>query len=265
MQIYGWWHDSIMWRPLWKTGTKSFSVLQSSQVVTYSWLHIRWTPMWILGYIAEKNWCSFWHTFQWYANKYIGRFFWNSDDRCKIFCLSFHVVTLMLLSMAIFWMPNYGPLKQCFSKLLFFMLYASIHQLKRQTVAETALTVVLLQFFVLDTACVIIFTVEYLLRLFAAPDRCKFLRSIMSVIDVVAIMPYYVGLGFTNKKDVSGAFVTLRVFVSSHLFAPRLYIHLHPIFWLSWNSVANDCLLHCHAMHYLIFGKFAKRKMLGII
>lgn len=36
----------------------------------------------------------------------------------------------------------------------------------------------------------------------------------MSVIDVVAIMPYYVGLGFTNKKDVSGAFVTLRVFVS---------------------------------------------------
>lgn len=32
------------------------------------------------------------------------------------------------------------------------------------------------QFFVLDTACVIIFSVEYLLRLFAAPDRCKFVR-----------------------------------------------------------------------------------------
>lgn len=36
----------------------------------------------------------------------------------------------------------------------------------------------------------------------------------MSVIDVVAILPYYVGLGLTNNKDVSGAFVTLRVFVS---------------------------------------------------
>jgi hypothetical protein len=70
------------------------------------------------------------------------------------------------------------------------------------------------QFFVLDTACVIIFTIEYLLRLYAAPDRCKFLRSIMSVIDVVAIMPYYVGLGLQDNKDVSGAFVTLRVFVS---------------------------------------------------
>uniref|UniRef100_A0A8R1HKL8 Ion_trans domain-containing protein n=1 Tax=Caenorhabditis japonica TaxID=281687 RepID=A0A8R1HKL8_CAEJA len=69
------------------------------------------------------------------------------------------------------------------------------------------------QFFVVDTACVIIFTIEYFLRLFAAPDRCKFMRSIMSVIDVIAIMPYYIGLGLTNNKDVSGLFVTLRVFV----------------------------------------------------
>ncbi|KAL3069688.1 hypothetical protein niasHS_015922 [Heterodera schachtii] len=68
------------------------------------------------------------------------------------------------------------------------------------------------QFFVLDTACVIIFTVEYMLRLFAAPDRCKFVRSIMSLIDVIAILPYYIGLGLQENKDVSGAFVTLRVF-----------------------------------------------------
>ncbi|XP_071560405.1 potassium voltage-gated channel protein Shal [Temnothorax nylanderi] len=67
-------------------------------------------------------------------------------------------------------------------------------------------------FFCLDTACVMIFTAEYLLRLFAAPDRCKFARSVMSVIDVVAILPYYIGLGITDNDDVSGAFVTLRVF-----------------------------------------------------
>lgn len=47
-------------------------------------------------------------------------------------------------------------------------------------------------FFCLDTACVMIFTAEYLLRLYAAPDRCKFMRSVMSVIDVVAILPYYI-------------------------------------------------------------------------
>ncbi|XP_013382119.1 potassium voltage-gated channel protein Shal isoform X1 [Lingula anatina] len=68
-------------------------------------------------------------------------------------------------------------------------------------------------FFVVDTACVMIFSVEYLLRLYAAPDRCKYMRSIMSVIDVVAILPYYIGLFLTEENDdVSGAFVTLRVF-----------------------------------------------------
>ncbi|KAL3852001.1 hypothetical protein ACJMK2_015690 [Sinanodonta woodiana] len=67
-------------------------------------------------------------------------------------------------------------------------------------------------FFCLDTACVMIFTAEYSLRLYAAPDRWKFMRSVMSVIDVVAILPYYIGLVVTDNDDVSGAFVTLRVF-----------------------------------------------------
>lgn len=67
-------------------------------------------------------------------------------------------------------------------------------------------------FFCLDTASVMIFTAEYLLRLFAAPNRCRFMRSVMSIIDVVAILPYYIGLGITDNKDLSGAFVTLRVF-----------------------------------------------------
>ncbi|XP_019737395.1 potassium voltage-gated channel subfamily D member 2-like [Hippocampus comes] len=69
-----------------------------------------------------------------------------------------------------------------------------------------------LAFFCLDTACVMIFTVEYLLRLAAAPSRYKFAKSVMSVIDVVAIMPYYIGLVMTDNDQVSGAFVTLRVF-----------------------------------------------------
>jgi len=67
-------------------------------------------------------------------------------------------------------------------------------------------------FFCVDTACVMIFTIEYFLRLYAAPDRCRFCRSIMSIIDVVAILPYYIGLVIPENDDVSGAFVTLRVF-----------------------------------------------------
>lgn len=67
-------------------------------------------------------------------------------------------------------------------------------------------------FFCIDTACVMIFTMEYSLRLYAAPYRCKFARSIMSIIDVIAILPYYIGLVIPENDDVSGAFVTLRVF-----------------------------------------------------
>ncbi|XP_064198582.1 potassium voltage-gated channel subfamily D member 2 isoform X2 [Anguilla rostrata] len=69
-----------------------------------------------------------------------------------------------------------------------------------------------LAFFCLDTACVMIFTIEYMLRLLAAPSRYKFVKSVMSIIDVVAIMPYYIGLVMADNEDVSGAFVTLRVF-----------------------------------------------------
>ncbi|KAI3386962.1 hypothetical protein SNEBB_010449 [Seison nebaliae] len=67
-------------------------------------------------------------------------------------------------------------------------------------------------FFCLDTACVMIFTLEYCLRLLSAPDRCKFLRSVMSLIDLVAILPYYLSFVIPQNKEVSGAFVTLRVF-----------------------------------------------------
>ncbi|XP_027058573.1 potassium voltage-gated channel protein Shal-like [Pocillopora damicornis] len=66
-------------------------------------------------------------------------------------------------------------------------------------------------FFSMETACVIVFTVEYMARLYAAPNRFKFARDLMSIIDVVAILPFYVGL-FMPNNSISGAFVTLRVF-----------------------------------------------------
>ena len=33
-------------------------------------------------------------------------------------------------------------------------------------------------------------------------DRCKFMSSVMSVIDFVAIMPYYIGLGLDDDNEV---------------------------------------------------------------
>ncbi|KAF5394429.1 Potassium voltage-gated channel protein Shal [Paragonimus heterotremus] len=73
-------------------------------------------------------------------------------------------------------------------------------------------------FFCLDTACVMLFTIEYFARLYAAPARCKFVRSVMSIIDIAAVLPYYIGLVMSNNKEFSGAFTTLRVFRVCRIF-----------------------------------------------
>ncbi|GAA49220.1 Potassium voltage-gated channel protein Shal [Clonorchis sinensis] len=73
-------------------------------------------------------------------------------------------------------------------------------------------------FFCLDTACVMLFTIEYFARLYAAPSRWKFIRSVMSIIDIAAVLPYYIGLFMSNNKEFSGAFTTLRVFRVCRIF-----------------------------------------------
>ena len=66
------------------------------------------------------------------------------------------------------------------------------------------------QFYIVESICVIIFTVEYVARLYAAPKRYQFMKQFLSIIDVVAIIPFYVALVFPNAAD--GPFTVLRVF-----------------------------------------------------
>ncbi len=110
-------------------------------------------------------------------------------------------------------------------------------------------------FFCLDTACVLIFTIEYLARLYAAPDRLKFLRSVMALIDVIAIFPYYVGLGLPNNKNLSGAFVTLRVFRVFRIFKFSRHSQGLRILGYTLKSCASELgfLLFSLAMALIIF------------
>lgn len=66
-------------------------------------------------------------------------------------------------------------------------------------------------FFCIEATCVVGFTIEYIARLYAAPNRWKHARNTLSIIDLAAILPFYIGLFMTNST-ISGAFVTLRVF-----------------------------------------------------
>lgn len=57
--------------------------------------------------------------------------------------------------------------------------------------------------FGLETACIIWFTFEYLVRLASSPNKLTFLRSFLNIIDVVAILPYYITLPMKSTKASS--------------------------------------------------------------
>ncbi|XP_069765396.1 potassium voltage-gated channel subfamily A member 1-like [Narcine bancroftii] len=49
-------------------------------------------------------------------------------------------------------------------------------------------------FFLVETTCVVWFSLELLVRFFACPSKSDFARDIMNIIDVVAIFPYFITL-----------------------------------------------------------------------
>jgi len=56
-------------------------------------------------------------------------------------------------------------------------------------------------FFVIETCCIIWFSAELSVRFASCPDRAAFFRNAMNVIDLVAIMPYFVALGAQLVDD----------------------------------------------------------------
>jgi hypothetical protein len=50
-------------------------------------------------------------------------------------------------------------------------------------------------FFLIETICIVWFTSELLTRFAAAPDHLAFFRNVMNIIDLMAIIPYFITLG----------------------------------------------------------------------
>ena len=48
--------------------------------------------------------------------------------------------------------------------------------------------------FAIEAACIAWFTFEYVMRLISSPQKCIFVRSFLNLIDVVAIIPFYITL-----------------------------------------------------------------------
>lgn len=60
-------------------------------------------------------------------------------------------------------------------------------------------------FWIIETMCICFFTIEFILRYWSAPDRVAFIRHFMNLIDLAAIVPYYIDIGFNvyimNQSD----------------------------------------------------------------
>ena len=74
----------------------------------------------------------------------------------------------------------------------------------------------------IELVCIVWFTLEYVIRLIAAPHKWVFLKGPLNLIDFVAIMPYYVSLifsyysysnvsNFTDARRVLTLFRVLRI------------------------------------------------------
>ncbi|KAJ3612287.1 hypothetical protein NHX12_020563 [Muraenolepis orangiensis] len=50
-------------------------------------------------------------------------------------------------------------------------------------------------FFIIETTCVIWFTFELIVRFFACPSKSEFSKTVMNIIDIMSIMPYFITVG----------------------------------------------------------------------
>lgn len=63
-----------------------------------------------------------------------------------------------------------------------------------------------------DGACAFIFSVEYVVKLYAVPYRKAFVKSLESFIDILAILPFYFDLLEMNSLSILRVFRVFRVF-----------------------------------------------------
>uniref|UniRef100_A0A673AGT1 Potassium voltage-gated channel subfamily G member 2-like n=1 Tax=Sphaeramia orbicularis TaxID=375764 RepID=A0A673AGT1_9TELE len=105
----------------------------------------------------------------------------------KIFaCLSVLFVAITAVTLCVSTMPDLREEEERVSLMCHYTYHAECYNI-----------------FVLETVCVGWFSLEFLLRFIQTQSKCMFLRTPLNVIDVVAILPYYITL-IVDSLSVGG-------------------------------------------------------------
>ncbi len=100
----------------------------------------------------------------------------------------------------------------------------------------------------IEVFCVSIFTVEYLLRFYAARSRVKFFFSFFGMIDLIAILPFYLALGLDLKS-----LRAIRLFRILRLFKFLRYGNTMDKIKKSFNSIKRELFLFSLATLLLLY------------
>lgn len=65
-------------------------------------------------------------------------------------------------------------------------------------------------FFITETFCIGWFTFEYLTRLISSPNKWKFVKEALNVIDLIAILPYFLNFALSGKDSNVSSVAILR-------------------------------------------------------
>ncbi|CAF0756161.1 unnamed protein product [Rotaria sordida] len=76
-----------------------------------------------------------------------------------------------------------------------------------------------LPLFIIEALCISWFTIEYVIRVYATPNKCKFFKGVLNTIDLIAIVPFYISIiletldtgNLKNLKSVRKAVQVFRV------------------------------------------------------
>jgi len=95
-------------------------------------------------------------------------------------------------------------------------------------------------FFIVESACIVWFTLELLIRLIACPSKQAFVKDIMNTVDLMAIVPFFITVGtmFKEEKDDSKLYVAEKDNQASSLAILRVIrlVRVFRIFKLSRHS-----------------------------